>query len=68
MSEGEKKIPNYLGFLSPFSVLRGWPKYYSSHTFDTNAGAIDWYSNTGEYQYGGTSNYKYNLENSIIRR
>lgn len=68
MSEGGKKIPNYLGFLSPFSVLRGWPKYYSSHTFDTNAGTIDWNSNTGEYQYGGTSNYKYNLEYSIIRR
>lgn len=47
MSEGGKKTPNYLDFLSPFSVLRGWPKYYSSHTFDTNAGAIGWDSNTG---------------------
>lgn len=42
--------------------------YYLSRSFDTNAGAIDWDSNTGEYQYGGTSNYKYNLEYSIIRR
>lgn len=68
MSEGGKMIPNNLSFLSSFSVLRGCPKYYLSSTFDTNAGAIDRDSNTGEYQYGGTSNYKYNLEYSIIKR
>ncbi|WP_156099904.1 hypothetical protein [Hoylesella buccalis] len=32
MSEGGKKTPNYLGFLSLFSVFRGWPKYYSRRT------------------------------------
>ena len=47
MSEGGKMIPNYLSFLSPFSVFRGWPKYFSSHTFDTKAGAIKWDDNTG---------------------
>lgn len=42
--------------------------YYLSRTFDTNAGAIDWDNSTGEYQHGGTSNYKYNLQYSIIKK
>lgn len=42
--------------------------YYLSRTFDTNAGATDWDSSTGEYQSNGTSNYKYNLQYSIIKK
>lgn len=68
MSEGGKMIPNNLSFLySLFGASRMAKILFKQH-FDTNAGAIDWDSNTGENQYRGTSNYKYNLEYSIIKR
>ena len=68
MSEGGKKTSNYLCLLSSLFGAPRMAKILFKQHFDTNAGAIDWDSNTGEYQYGGTSNYKYNLEYSIIRR
>lgn len=47
MSEGGKKTSNYLSLLSSLFGASRMAKILFKQHFDTNAGAIDWDSNTG---------------------